>query len=295
MLLVALFATLAASQPFQGEPISVARALELLPSDAGVPTDAGIADVLRAGLASDADAVKVALELYAHTGDVVGVLAEQDMEGGYRGTIHLMPQLPTGASRKHLEYVALALSDFDSFFAALEQRTGRPVKYRWRGLELRFFRSLRKRTPAAFAQGWAVAYNVNGTLNGSAGAVRDLLFHELFHLNDADHSTWSSTALSALYERIVKRCGVTTTCLTPYAPDPLIVHGGTYYSFMPGNGVQEYAADLALRYSREQRAALAGKSVAHPFKCGPQENAAAWKLLVEEFFAGADAVPECAR
>jgi hypothetical protein len=295
LLLVVLGARTASSQPLQGGGISTSRALELLPSDAGLSPDAGIAEVLKAGLARDPEAAKVAIDLYAQAGDVVGILPEQDMEGGYRGRIHLVPQLPVGPERKHLEYTAAALLDLDAFFAALAKRSGRLANYRWRGLEVRFFRSLKKRTPAAFAEGWSVSYNVNGTLNGSSRAVRDLLFHELFHLNDAAHAGWSSKALGALYERIVKRCGVTTVCLTPYAPDLLIVHGGTYYSFMPGNGVQEYGADLALRYSREQREALAGKVVPRPFKCGPNENALAWQALIDEFFGGADAVPACTR
>ena len=84
-------------------------------------------------------------------------------------------------------------------------------------------------------------------------------------------------------------------CLTPYSPDSLIVRGGTYYPFMPGNGVREYAADLALRYYREQRSMAQGTTPARPFKCGPPENAEAWSRLVREFFAGVDQVPPCTR
>jgi hypothetical protein len=84
-------------------------------------------------------------------------------------------------------------------------------------------------------------------------------------------------------------------CLTPFAPTEMTVRGGTYYAFHPNNGaaVREYAAELALRYYREQRAYA--KDLPHPrrFKCGPKENAVSWKLLVDEFFGGVDHTPAC--
>jgi hypothetical protein len=73
-----------------------------------------------------------------------------------------------------------------------------------------------------------------------------------------------------------------------------MVRGGTYYAFQPGNGVPEYAAELAIRYYREHRALLAGRRLPAPaFKCGNEHNGRAWRLLVEEFFAGVDLVPAC--
>ncbi len=58
--------------------------------------------------------------------------------------------------------------------------------------------------------------------------------------------------------------------------------------------MHEYAAELAVRYWKEQREIATRGKLAHPsFKCGPAENARAWKALVEEFFAGRDAVPGC--
>lgn len=71
---------------------------------------------------------------------------------------------------------------------------------------------------------------------------------------------------------------------------------GTYYAFQPnnGNGVHEYAAELAVRYYKEQAEMLRAKRLARPaFKCGPPENARAWKALVDEFFGGRDLVPTC--
>ena len=76
-----------------------------------------------------------------------------------------------------------------------------------------------------------------------------------------------------------------------------MVRGGTYYAFQPNNGdaVHEYAAELAVRYFKEQSrdAATRASSRARAFKCGPAENARAWQALVDEFFAGRDLVPAC--
>jgi len=244
--------------------------------------------------ASDAAALKLAKELYARSGHIVSALPQaEDFDGGYRGVIRIVPQLPVGSERRHLEYVAAVLATYDEFFAALEQAAGKAPRYRWRNLRLQFFKSVKRKTPAAFASNWTVSYNVNGTLNGSEKQVRDLMFHELFHLNDAEHGDWTGRTLAFTHAAIRARCGMKTECLAPYAPDPLIVRGGTYYSFMPGNGPEEYGADLALRYFREQREALAGRAVKKPFKCGPPENARGWGALVEEFFAGVDGVPAC--
>lgn len=266
----------------------------LLPLLLAAAPDAGIAGLLEERFAADPAAHALAKALYEKHGDVTGPLdAEEDMEGGYRGVIHLVPVLPVGKERAHLERVAAALGEYEGFFAAIEKEAGAAPRYRWRDLELKFFKSVKRRTPAAFASRWTISYNVNGTLNGSDRQVRDLLFHELFHLNDADHGDWTAKTLAFTHRVIRAKCGMNTACLAPYAPDPLIVRGGTYYSFMPGNEEGEYGADLALRYWREQRAVLAGEKLKAPFKCGPPENARVWKALVDEFFAGVDRVPEC--
>jgi hypothetical protein len=180
----------------------------------------------------------------------------------------------------------------DAFFAELGDP---PPRYRWRGLAFRFVRSVGKRTPSAYAGGWEVTYNLAGSLLTSAAGVRETLLHELFHCNDEDHGDWSAHHLQADYDAIVARCK-TTACLAPYAPGTTKVRGGTYYAFQPdnGNGVHEYAAELAVRYFLEQREVHdAGKLARPAFKCGPPENARAWRGLVDEFFAGRDAVPAC--
>lgn len=271
-----------------------------LPCDTGTEAEQ-IACLIAARYAKDPGAAKVAAALYAASGTVMGVLPEQDFDGGYRGKLHLIPQLPVGLNRKHLEWAAGALTDFDTFFTDLG---GKP-NYRWRALDFRFFESVKRRTPSAYAVDWAVAYNVSGSLFGSEAGVRGTLFHEVFHLNDQAHGDWSRRALSPIYDRIVKKCGVDVKCLTPYTPDSIKVRGGTYYDFQPGNGVGEYAADIARRYYTEHRAllrkpkapgptALGAKQPVTPFKCGNADNAKAWTLVVEEFFGGVDLIPACA-
>jgi hypothetical protein len=142
-----------------------------------------------------------------------------------------------------------------------------------------------------------VTYNLRGSLHRSGHAVRETLFHELFHLNDQQHGDWADRALQPLHDEILARCTVkgkpSTPCLAPYAPGKTKVRNSTYYAFHPGNGVGEYAAELALRYFLEQSAAVSGQKFGKPFKCGPPDNARAWKLLVDEFYGGADFTGAC--
>jgi hypothetical protein len=249
------------------------------------------ADIARR-FSSDPVAARLALDLFDATGDEVDVLSPQRFDGGYRGTIALIPALPVGPDRKQLAWVADALRDFDDFFAAIRAR-GSP-RYRWRPVTVRFFRSVGKTTPNAFASDWTVAYNVNGSIDTSPDRVRETLFHEIFHLDDADHADWSPQRLTAIQDAIKRKCGVRTDCLAPYAPTSTIVRRGTYYAFQPGNDVHEYAAEVALRWYVEQRAIVRRDRPVRPaFKCGPQENRRAWEAIAEEFFGGVDLVPGC--
>ncbi|HEY6172886.1 MAG TPA: hypothetical protein VIX73_00530, partial [Kofleriaceae bacterium] len=244
---------------------------------------------------ADANARELALRLWTESGDLAGVGPDEVMDGGYRGKIHLVPQLPLGRHRQHLAWVAEAMRSIDRFFRDAFP-DGDPPRYRWRGLAFRFVRSVDKRTPSAYADGWAVEYNVAGSLLTSAAGVLDTLIHELFHSNDEDHGDWSATHLKADYDAILARCGARTACLAPYAPNTTMVRGGTYYAFQQNNGnaVHEYAAELAVRYFKEQSEMLgAGKLSAKAFKCGPAENGRAWRALIDEFFAGRDRVPAC--
>jgi hypothetical protein len=198
----------------------------------------------------DAKAAGIAHELFVKWRVVAGVEIAHTMDGGYRGMIRIEPAVPIGENRHHLEWVAAAIRDFDAFFGELERFRGgvgrsvlytataaSPKPYRFQPLALRFMRSVGARTPAAYAHDWEVAYNFNGTLNVSADSVRETMFHEIFHLNDAAHGDWSPHALGDVFDFVAKKCGTSIACLTPYTPNETIVRGGTYYSFQPGNGV----------------------------------------------------------
>jgi hypothetical protein len=264
-------------------------------------TCADVPCLIEHAYAKDPKAKAIALALYRDVGVAAGVGPDELMDGGYRGPIHLVPQLPIHGYRIHLERAAASLRSYDTFFAQLGAGTG----LRWHGIQLRFVRSVGKRTPSAYAMGRIIEYNVEGSLLTTEEGVRETLFHELFHSNDglrgssgvAAKAAWSARTLQADYDAIVKKCpSRALRCLAPYAPNNTTVRGGTYYAFQPdnGNGVHEYAAELAVRYWKEHRALLAKRKLAaRPFKCGPPENQRAWKAVVDEFFAGRDLTPTC--
>jgi hypothetical protein len=230
-----------------------------------------------------------ALALYDELGDVAGLEREQDFEGGFRGTIHLVPALPVGAYRQHLAWVLSAQREIAAFVDGLQ--APQPVRFRHRALAWRFTRSVGRATPSAYALDWEVGYNVSGSLLRSEERVRDTLFHELFHLNDQEHGLWSRRVLGEMVDALAARCAGQTDCLARYSPTSLRVKGGTFYAFQPDNGdmAHEYAAELAQRYFEEQRLAAAGQARAGGwFACGEPENARAMRALADEFFGGAD-------
>jgi hypothetical protein len=245
----------------------------------------------------DPKAKALAKNLFDNLGHVTIAGEDEIMDGGYRGKIHLVPELPMAKYRQQLEWVASALQTIDAFFGEMKSTP----KYRWRDLTIHFVRSVKKRTPSAYATGWTITHNVVGSLLTSDRGVRETYFHELFHLNDFGHGDWSAKTLTTDYLAIVKKCGrigaKAVRCLAPYAPNDTKVRAtGTYYAFQPDNGdsVHEYAAELAVRYYKEQSAMRAtGKLAVRAFKCGPAENGRAWKSMVDEFFGGHDLVPAC--
>jgi len=249
--------------------------------------------------AADPKAQSLALALFDETGDVAAAEREQTMDGGFRGKLHILPALPTGDDRVQLERVLAAARDYEKFFADV----GLKASYRWRNLSFRFFRSasgpagheVPRTTPSAYADGtFTLAFNLKGSLLTTDTGVRETIFHEVFHMNDAAHGDWSARTLAHDYAAILAKCGaMNVACLRPYAPNDTMVRGGTYYAFEPNNGVpvREYAAELALRWYKEQRAVLRHAPMA-AFKCGPAENKRSWNALVKEFFA-IDLVPPC--
>jgi hypothetical protein len=267
-----------------------------------VPPEARIRCLYDERYKGDPKAPGLAHELFTRWRIVAGVEVAHTMDGGYRGMIRLEPAVPLNADRKHLEWVVGAFRDFDTFFGELatygrEHGAGaasEAKKYRFRGLNFRFARSVNANRPSAYAHDWTIAYNLAGSINLAPDQVRETMFHEIFHLNDGARAGWSRTALGAIFDAVVQKCGTRTACLGPYTPNDTLVRGGTYYSFQPGNGVVEYAAELALRYYREQRSALRSLPLkAKAFKCGPPENGRAWGLVKDEFFLGIDATPPC--
>ncbi|MBK6517058.1 MAG: hypothetical protein IPM79_20600 [Polyangiaceae bacterium] len=301
-------ASVAVSEAVAAPPVkpgvAVARAREVLfpegvPESAkcGAETEPGhVRCLIRARFAGHEAEQRAAVALYDEVGDVLGLEVEHDMNGGFRGTIHIVPELPVGKHKKHLDWVVGGQREIAAFVAALEGKAGGPVHFRHAGLAWRFMRSVGRTTPSAYAASWEVGYNVSGSLHASAEAVRDTVLHEVFHLNDQQHDNWSRRVLGPIVDGIAARCGAKTACLTPYAPMKTQVKGGTYYSFQPNNGdiAHEYSAELATRYFREQLAARSGKP--YPggwFKCGPKENSAAMAALAKEFFGGVDLTPSC--
>ncbi len=296
-LVVLVVVWLTAAARAEPEPTVAFAAAKTLLAPGARTTCTDVECLLADAYADDPKAKALALSLYRATGDVAGVGPEELMDGGYRGKIRLVPELPKGAYRQHLVWVAAAMTDFDAFFADLYAGDTAVPNYRWRALQLRFVRSPKKRTPSAYAFGWTVEYNVSGSLLTSAPSVKETLFHELFHTNDFDHGDWSAKTLQTDYDAIVRKCGTKVSCLAPFAPGTTKVRAtGTYYAFQPnnGNGVHEYAAELAIRYFREQTEMLRDRKLRHrAFKCGPAENGRAWSAFVAEFFGGRDLVPSC--
>jgi hypothetical protein len=257
--------------------------------------EAAIRCLLNTRFSGDAAARDMVIGMFERVGAVTGVIREHMMDGGWRGELHLVPEPPVGQYKKHLQWVKTSFDDIDAFFAGLDARRppGTKSTYRYKALAFRFFRSVGRTTPSAYATGWEVSYNVSGSLHSGQDAVRETMFHEVFHSNDSAHGQWSSKALTRLVDGILDKCGQKTACLAPYAPGTTMVRGGTYYAFQKGNGVWEYAAELATRYFQEHRTILKGDKLPKaPFKCGPPENGKAWSALVDEFF-GVDLTPAC--
>lgn len=239
----------------------------------------------------DKASLGLALLLYDETGSLPGLLPEETTSDGHGGTVHLMPSRPVGAYREHLSWIISALRDYQRFVTGLSAHG--TVSFKDRPLHFRFFYSEKGGHPSAFAINRNIGYNLLGALNVSDEAVRDTLFHEIFHLNDAWHGEWGSRALSPAFDQIVAKCGKKKDCLAPYSPTDTL-KDGTYYAFSAGASAREYAAELGLRYYREHRLILESKPLpVAAFKCGPPENATVWRLLADEMFGGVDLVPAC--
>ena len=240
------------------------------------------------------------VKLYKTVGAVAGVEVAHTREVGYRGVIQFVPEPPIGVYQQQLVWVVEGFTEIDAMLRSFETTKAAVMPFRWTALQLKFYRTVKRKTPNAYATRWEMAYNVVGSMFKSQAVVTETLVHEIFHMNDEEHGDWSQKSLNESYLKILKECAVKgkkvpdTKCLTPYSPGSVKVIGGTYYAFQPGNDVREYAAELALRYYQEQHAYWKkAKKKPRPFKCLTQDNADNWRLLVDEFFLGVDLVPAC--
>src|SRR5438309_8432460 len=97
----ALLSLLLVAGTAQAAPITFDAAKDLL-GPAGDCTD--VPCLITARYAKDPKAKELALALFEATGDIAGLGIDEIMDGGYRGKIHLVPQLPVGNYRTHLAW-----------------------------------------------------------------------------------------------------------------------------------------------------------------------------------------------
>lgn len=274
--------------------------------------------------ADDKDSRALALTLYDETGSLAGLLPEETSDDGRGGKVHLMPARPIGPNRDHLQWIVDAFRDYKRFLDGLRAKAAdkapppgaaaspkgdtpppgdtaspadtpspKKVAFRDRPVDFRFFYTDKGGNPSAFAVRRNVGYNLFGAVNVSDTTVRDTLFHEIFHLNDARLGAALEDALAPIYAKIAARCGKKTSCLAPYAPTDTFVNGA-YYAFSLAGSPKEYAAEVGLRYYREHRLLLENKPLpVPPFECGAPENQEAYRLVADTMFAGIDLVPPC--
>jgi hypothetical protein len=243
--------------------------------------------------ADEVESKKLALTLYEETGSLAGLLPEETNQNSKGKKVQLKPGRPIGRNKEHLQWILDAMREYARFFRELSQRQKKPILMQDRPLDFRFFYTEDGGTPSAFAVGRNIGYNLHGTVNVHDEAVRDTLFHEIFHLNDVWQDNFSARALAPIENRILSTCRGRVKCLEPYAPTDTTMNGKPY-AFTDGGSGKEYAAELALRYFREQRLMIDGKPLPiAAFKCGPPENKEAMDLLIDTFFGGVDLVPPC--
>lgn len=234
----------------------------------------------------DAASKALALTLLAETGSLAGLLPEETTEDAQGNKVRLLPARPIGDNREHLTWIVAAMRDYKRFIDGLSAIA--PVQFSYEPVDFRFFYSEKGQMPSAFASKRNIGYNLYGAVNVAEEAVRVTLFHEIVHLNDAWHGEWSTSSLAATFTTIVARCGARASCLAPYAPTDTML-AGTYYAFAPKSNVREYTAEVALRYYIEHRLLLDKKPLLKPpFKCGPEENREAYRLVAAEFFGSID-------
>ncbi len=245
--------------------------------------------------AEDDDARALAHDLLTLTGAVPGREEYGVIDAAYLGNVPIEPLLPVGPYRQHLAWLRDAIVEIERVVGGVAKVAPNPVLFRTRPHGFRFFRTQERSFPSAYAVDGVIGYNVEGPLHDSQENVTSTLLHELFHLNDEGRVQWSERALGGLFEQIVGTCEDDDDCLGRFAPSSDRVPGGTFYPFdSRTRDVREYGAEIALRWFHEQRMLLDGVPLpSAPFKCGADENAQAWRAIVDEFFGGFDLTGEC--
>jgi hypothetical protein len=89
---------------------------------------AGVRCLIEAEFSTDRRALSLAMGLLGAGGHVVGVERPYDMDGGFRGLIHIVPERPVGAYRRHLAW--LAVRYFNEQHAYLSGRPPRGGRFK---------------------------------------------------------------------------------------------------------------------------------------------------------------------
>ena len=215
------------------------------------------------------------------------------MDGGYRGKIHLVPQLPIGSYRNHIVWVSAAMTAFDEFFTALfkdhastELSLARPrVPVRALDQEAHAERvrdelddRIQRRRLAADERDRRARDDVSRAVSPQRRRARRLVGEDSRRPTTTRSSRSAGQSAGAGAVRAERHEGPRDRHLLRVPAEQR-------------RAVHEYAAELAVRYFKEQTEMLAAGKLKPAFKCGPPENARAWQALVDEFFAGRDLVP----
>lgn len=219
-------------------------------------------------------------------------------DGAYRGRIVFRGIHPDSAPPSLVRRLIEANCRVDRAVAGLQHRAVRDtLQYPAHRPILRLVRaSPPSRTPSAVSRAGEIVINVDGSLLGDLERAVALLAHERFHLVDRHVAgvTWSARRLADSVNATLAECQGRLDCLKRYAPTSLMVRGGTYYAFQPGNNVaMEFAAELAARIILDAIGNPATRSADPHFKCRSPRNAFVWRAMVDDYFAGVDPSPRC--
>ena len=285
----------ASAAPTPTPTVDLARARRLLP---GFDDCADVACLIERAYSPTRRRARSRSALWNDAGDVAGVgpdemhgrrLPRQDPPGAAAAARRAPPSTWSGSPTR----CGRSTSSFATRSPPRRRRAIAGAR-----LAFRFVRSVGKRTPSAYADGWAVEYNVEGSLLTSAAGVRETLFHELFHTNDEDHGDWSASSLQTDYDAILAQVRPAEQPLPGALRAEHDDGARRHLLCVPAEQRQRGArvrgrARACATSANRARCSPAASCRRPAFKCGPAENGRAWSALVDEFFAGRDRVPAC--